>query len=115
MKDPRGHGSNPNAGNRPLANTLAAISANRKSMFGYQAGFRAPIKTNPVNDHPKAAPVPVHDGAQGVGPNDPRAGSRDYDAFGRPRADKSGYDNYGRDLAYRSRQGNGGIGSGGRD
>lgn len=63
---------------------------------------------------PKSAPVATHDAMVGVGPNSPLAGSRDYDPFGRPRTDKSSYDEYSRDLAYRSRQGNGGIGSGGR-
>lgn len=108
MKDAKGHGSN------PTGRALAAINARNKAEFGMNGGFRAPINTNPVNDHPKAAPVATHDATQGVGPNDPRVGSRDYDAFGRPRTDKSEYDNYSRDLAYRSRQGNGGIGSGGR-
>jgi hypothetical protein len=106
-KDAKGHGSN------PTGQSLAAISARRKVEFGQHGGFRAPIKTDAVHrEHPKAAPVKTHDAMGGVGPNDPRAGSRDFDAFGRPRADKSSYDEYSRDLSLRSR--NGGIGSGGR-
>jgi len=60
----------------------------------------------------KSTMVPTHDAMTGVGPNDPRVGSRDYDAFGRPRSadSKSEYDEGSRDMALRSR--NGQIGSG---
>lgn len=73
-------------------------------------------RSRPVGDKAAASALgtsgaaPVHDSMAGVGPNDPRVGSRDYDAFGRPRTDKSGYDEYSRDLALRGR--NGQIGSG---
>lgn len=109
MKDALGHGSNPSG------NTEAA-----KELGG---------------GHPKSGPIPVHDALhslnnidkqqfgdvgksslkerdEGVGPNDTRAGSRDYDTFGRPRSaeSKASYDEYNADLRLRSR--NGQVGSG---
>lgn len=60
----------------------------------------------------KSDPVATHGGAQGVDPNSPLAGSRDYDSFGRPRSADSlrEYDEGSRDLSLRSR--NGQVGSG---
>lgn len=60
----------------------------------------------------KSDPVPVHNGMSDIHPNDPRVGSRDYDAMGHPRdaLAKSDYDEASRDMALRGR--NGQIGSG---
>lgn len=125
-KDAGGHGSE--------ARGLAAASARNRAMFGANAGFRTvkPVTSNAEASQSlmsslKSTQAPVHDSMYASGgrngpetypradgsihPNDPRVGSRDYDAMGHPRTDKSDYDDYSRDLSLRSR--NGGIGSGG--
>lgn len=108
-KDTKGHGSN-GMGIKGLRRMRDHLAGQVKSGL-----MNPPTTPKPIHDgHPKSQPVPAHGGTEGVGPNDPRAGSRDYDSFGRPRDDlgKGEYDEYNRDLGQRAR--NGGIGSGGR-
>lgn len=114
MKDAKGHGSNTHGGGSAVVvrtgNSARGIMPSRP----YRQG-QPPVTSNAeaaqaLMSGLKSTQAPVHDSMVGVGPNDPRAGSRDYDAFGRPRADKSSYDEYSRDLSLRSR--NGQVGSG---
>lgn len=117
MKDAFGHGSN--AHGRSLTDALRTRLDHVTSIKKPGPAGGKPMSSNAAAAQAlvgslKSTQAPVHDAMQNISPNDPRVGSRDYDAMGHPRTDKSGYDEYNRDLAYRGRQGNGGIGSGGR-
>lgn len=100
-------------GDQRGVNKYADQVADAATVLGYRArGGKSDAPADQLHSGTsKSNPAPVHD-SMGVGPNDPRAGSRDYDPFGRPRSagSKEEYDSYNRDLALRSR--NGQVGSG---
>ena len=115
MKDAKGHGSSGKGG----ASGKGWFTADVAKGFAKRIGANGdqPVSSNAeaaqaLMSGLKSTMVPTHDAMTGVGPNDPRVGSRDYDAFGRPRSadSKSEYDEGSRDMALRSR--NGQIGSG---